>query len=73
VYNYKELYQQLKTPYSPATGSDCEVILPLFEQHEDPSVFLNKLRGMFAFVIYNKATGQVFAARDHLGTSWLRV
>ena len=32
IYNYKELYEQLPTPYSPLTGSDCEVVIPLYEQ-----------------------------------------
>ena len=32
IYNYKELYEQLSTPYSPLTGSDCEVVIPLYEQ-----------------------------------------
>lgn len=30
IYNYKELYAELKTPYQPITGSDCEVLIPLF-------------------------------------------
>jgi len=32
IYNYKELYSELETPYSPLTGSDCEVVIPLYEQ-----------------------------------------
>ena len=32
IYNYKELYASLKTPYTPLTGSDCEVVIPLFTQ-----------------------------------------
>jgi len=32
IYNYKELYDQLPTPYSPLTGSDCEVVIPLYDQ-----------------------------------------
>jgi len=30
IYNYKELYAGLKQPYTPVTGSDCEVVIPLF-------------------------------------------
>ena len=48
------------------TGSDCEVLLPLYQQ-QDPVAFLNMLRGMFAFVIFDKRTQSSFAARDHLG------
>lgn len=32
IYNYKELLSSLKIPYTPQTGSDCEVVIPLFEQ-----------------------------------------
>lgn len=32
IYNYKELYAGLTTPYTPLTGSDCEVVIPLYEQ-----------------------------------------
>lgn len=32
IYNYKELYENLDKKYSPLTGSDCEVIIPLFAQ-----------------------------------------
>ena len=32
IYNYKDLYAKLTEPYSPVTESDCEVIIPLYEQ-----------------------------------------
>ena len=32
IYNYKELYAGLAVPYTPITGSDCEVVIPLYEQ-----------------------------------------
>lgn len=32
IYNYKELYAGLKTPYTPLTGSDCEVCIPLYAE-----------------------------------------
>jgi asparagine synthetase B (glutamine-hydrolysing) len=32
IYNYKELYAELETAYSPLTGSDCEVVIPLYQQ-----------------------------------------
>ncbi len=30
IYNYKELYSDLKMQYKPSTGSDCEVVVPLY-------------------------------------------
>lgn len=32
IYNYKELYAGLSQPYTPLTGSDCEVVIPLYQQ-----------------------------------------
>ena len=49
VYNYKELYADLAEPYKPKTGSDCEVILPLYAEHGPVADLPNRLRGMFSF------------------------
>ncbi|KAG5181263.1 asparagine synthase [Tribonema minus] len=65
IYNFKELYQNLHKSYTPKTGSDCEAIIPLYEQRGMD--FINDLRGMFAFVIYDAKTGAFFAVRDHVG------
>jgi asparagine synthase (glutamine-hydrolysing) len=32
IYNYKSLYSALPKPFSPTTGSDCEVVIPLYQQ-----------------------------------------
>ena len=32
IYNYKELYTKLSKHYTPITESDCEVIIPLYEE-----------------------------------------
>ena len=31
IYNYRELYTQIAPDYVPVTGSDCEVVIPLFQ------------------------------------------
>ena len=52
IYNYKELYQELGQDfYSPLTGSDCEVVIPLYLKYGKD--FPNMLRGMFSFVVYD--------------------
>lgn len=69
IYNYKELYQQLKEsqPYTPQTGSDCEVILPLYAEY-GPTVHLAKqLRGMFSFILYDRSKDLFYICRDHIG------
>ena len=47
------------------TGSDCEALIPLYEQRGMD--FANDLRGMFAFIIYDSKTDTVVACRDHVG------
>jgi len=65
IYNYKQIYQNLHREYVPKTGSDCEAIIPLYEQNGID--FANELRGMFAFLIYDSKTGVLSACRDHIG------
>lgn len=72
IYNYKELYADLVTPYSPLTGSDCEVVIPLYQQLGIEG-FPNKLRGMFSFIIYDRTDNSYFAVRDHVGITPLYI
>ncbi|TMW58366.1 hypothetical protein Poli38472_009925 [Pythium oligandrum] len=65
IYNHKQLAAELKTPYTFRTKSDCEVIIPLYMEHGVE--FLNKLRGMFSFVLYDAKKQVLIAARDHMG------
>lgn len=66
VYNYKSLREDLEKSGSVfKTRTDTEVILELYIK--DGESCLDKLRGMFAFVILDRETGEVFVARDRLG------
>ena len=66
IYNYKELQQELiEKGYQFSSASDTEVLIKAYI--EWGAEMLPKLRGMFAFVIINKATKTLFAARDHAG------
>ena len=73
VYNYKELYAALTSPYTPKTGSDCEVILPLYAEHGPTINLPAQLRGMFSFILYDKEKDLFFAARDHIGITPLYI
>ncbi|WGK69247.1 asparagine synthase B [Candidatus Haliotispira prima] len=64
IYNYKELSKRYSN-YQYQSDSDCEVILPLFM--DKGTEFLNDLRGMFAFILYNTKTKEYLIARDHMG------
>lgn len=66
LYNYRELKEELeKLGYTFQTKTDTEVILLGYEEWGDE--LYNKLRGMFAFVIYDKKTHDLVGARDHFG------
>ena len=65
IYNHVELAEALAEPFQFQTRSDCEVILALYEQRGVD--FLDDLRGMFAFVLYDANEGRYLIARDHMG------
>ena len=65
IYNHRALRQSLAAPYAFRTGSDCEVILPLYAR-EGPRL-LQRLRGMFAFALYDAAKDDWLIARDPIG------
>jgi asparagine synthase (glutamine-hydrolysing) len=73
IYNYKELYEGLKTPYKPKTGSDCEVILPLYDECGPTIDLPNKLRGMFSFILYDRSKDLYMVVRDHIGITPLYI
>ena len=66
IYNYQELREKLiGDGYEFKTHSDTETLLHLYEQKGED--MLNDLRGMFAFVVYDKKKDELFAARDFFG------
>ena len=64
IYNHKELERLIE--YIPITGSDCEVILPLFDMYgiEQTCILLD---GVFAFVIWDTEKHILYSARDRFG------
>lgn len=66
IYNYQDLRKELVAMgHSFYTNTDTEVLVHGYEQWGTD--MLNKLRGMFGFVIYDKNKNQVFGARDFFG------
>ncbi|WP_269517833.1 asparagine synthase B [Alteromonas sp. BMJM2] len=65
IYNHKQLAADLDEPYPFKTRSDCEVILPLFQQKGIE--FIDELEGMFAFILYDEEQDAYLIARDHIG------
>lgn len=66
IYNYQALREDLlKRGHTFTTRSDSETILHGYE--EFGAEILQKLRGMFAFVIWDKKAKKLFGARDIFG------
>ena len=66
IYNFKELRDELAAAgHTFANHSDSEVLLHGYEQWGTKLV--DRLRGMYAFVIYDKRDGSIFGARDIFG------
>lgn len=65
IYNHKALADEYAADYDFATKSDCEVIIPLYQRFGPE--FIDKLEGMFAFVIYDETNNTYLIARDHIG------
>ncbi len=66
IYNYQELREDLlKRGHRFTTRADSETILHGYEEYG--AEILQKLRGMFAFVIWDKKQKKLFGARDIFG------
>ncbi|MGA7909686.1 MAG: asparagine synthase (glutamine-hydrolyzing) [Candidatus Sulfotelmatobacter sp.] len=66
IYNHRQLREGLEARgHRYRTHSDTETIVHLYEEYGRDCV--NHLRGMFAFVIWDRPRRRLFAARDRLG------
>lgn len=66
IYNYQELRKELiEAGHEFKTNTDSETLLHGYE--EWGTLLLKRLRGMFAFVIWDTVTKKLFGARDMFG------
>lgn len=66
IYNFQDLRKELRSlGHSFKTTSDTETILHAFEEYGEKC--LAKLRGMFAFAIWDRRSEALFIARDRVG------
>jgi len=77
IFNYKELKKKYST-YNYKTGSDCEVILALYEDimdnnkdsilsHSQIVYLMSQLNGQYSFILHDTKNNMVFVARDPFG------
>jgi len=72
IYNFRDLRRELEREgHAFRTESDTEVLLALFAR--DGEAMLDKLHGMFAFVVWDRQARRAFAARDPYGIKPLYV
>jgi asparagine synthase (glutamine-hydrolysing) len=65
IYNYLELKRELEAEFEFQTQTDTEVLLAAYQKWGVGC--LDKLIGMFAFIIWNESEKTAFAARDRFG------
>lgn len=66
IYNHQILREELTSKgHVFSNNADTEVLIHAYEEY-GPEM-MNRLRGMFAFVIYDSNTGTLFGARDYFG------
>ena len=70
IYNHKEIRSQFDGTYKFRTGSDCEVIIPLYKKYRSSGDFakmIEELSGIFAFALYDSENDVYLIARDEIG------
>jgi asparagine synthase (glutamine-hydrolysing) len=70
IYNHKAIRAKFEGKYNFRTGSDCEVIIPLYKKYRESGDFtamIEELSGIFAFALYDSAHDTYLIARDEIG------
>lgn len=65
IYNHEELRAELCQDYRFQTRSDCEVLIPLYLKYGP--AFLDRLKGIFAFALYDTQLDRYLIGRDPIG------
>ena len=65
IYGFEKLKEELSGKYAFESGSDCEILLPLYKEYG--TEMFSMLDAEYACIIYDGDTGEYIAARDPVG------
>lgn len=65
IYGFEKIKEELSTKYTFKSGSDCEIILPMYKEYGTDMFAM--LDAEFAMIIYDGSKGEYIAARDPIG------
>lgn len=65
IYGFEKLKAELSAKYEFASGSDCEILLPMYREYGTD--MFSMLDAEFAIIIYDAEADSYIAARDPIG------
>lgn len=65
IYGYDKIKKELSKSYSFKSGSDCEVLLPMYQKYKTD--MFKMLDAEYALIIYDSKNQEYIAARDPIG------
>ena len=65
IYGFRKLKEELSDSYTFRSGSDCEVLLPLYRKYGTD--MFRMLDAEFALILYDAEADEYIAARDPIG------
>ncbi len=65
LYGYQKMKEELRKKYTFRSGSDCEILLPLYREHGVK--MFSMLDAEFALVLYDQENDEFIAGRDPIG------
>lgn len=65
IYGYEKIKAELAKKYTFKSGSDCEILLPMFREYG--TEMFKMLDAEFALIIFDGKSGKYIAARDPIG------
>ena len=65
IYNFRALKDKYGFQFE--SGSDCEIIIHLYEKFGSVENFIDQLDEVFAFILHDEGKGETYIGRDPIG------